>query len=970
MKSALDFRSLNPADVPIWDPSAVFFHLGSRAAGLTSAEVHDRRRDCGPNQLSQSRSWRWPRLVAKHFSNFFSLLLYAAGAVCFLADYLDRHAGLTTLGYALLGVALLNGVFALAQEARAERAMEELQKLLPSKVRVRRDRQGDEVAASELVPGDLLLLAEGERVPADARVVVARDLVVNNGPLTGESTPVPITSNPQTQTFLDCRNLVFAGATVLRGHGEAVVFATGSRSQFGRIATISAAIDRPASPLEREVRQLAAVLTIIALALGVSFFVYGWSIGRPWLTNLVFMMGIIVANVPEGLLPTLTLALSMASLRMARKQVLVKNLEAVESLGALHVICTDKTGTLTRNQLKLVATIEPTRETTLHPALHPASELVLHPALEPSVNPGPKTSPTDFDTRPAATPPCTWNALRLALIASDVQAAGGTWDGDPLDVAIAQELASRGEDPEAIRARVKDLFPFDVHRRTQAGLTIADANGRREFVVKGAWEAIREHLVAVHAPDPLAWPQRIQQLDELVHQWASSGRRLIALAYRSLQAADVPSSARDVRAAATDGSAKRSEESSFLPDTAYESLARELVLHSFLAFEDPVRDEVPRAMARCRRAGLRVVLITGDHPDTALAIAQRVGLCESPAVILGRELESLTTPQLAARLKQGATIFARTTPEQKMLIVQAWKSLGLNVGMTGDGVNDAPALKAADVGIAMGISGTDVAREAADLILLDDNFASIVVGIEEGRTIFRNIQRFTDYVLASNVPELVPYLLYILFPVPLALTIVQILAIDLGTDIVPAIGLGQEPPESDVMSEPPRRPTAGLLDWPLLLHAYLLLGLTEAGYSLLLFLGVLWRGGWNWGDRLTDSDPLYREATTATLATVVVMQMANVLGRRSQLGTGINRGLLTNRLLLLGLTLECLFLLAILTWTPAQRVLGTAPLTWPQLLWVFAGAPLILGVDWCCKYYVRMGGRFVFSRQVAQPPRD
>ncbi|MFM9118398.1 MAG: cation-transporting P-type ATPase [Planctomycetota bacterium] len=257
MKSAPDFRSVNPADVPTWDLSAVFVHLGSRAAGLTSPEVLVRRREYGPNQQAQARTWRRPRLIAKHFSNFFSLLLYAAGAVCFLAEHLDRHVGLTTLGFALLGVAVLNGVFALAQEARAERAMEELQKLLPSKVRVRRDRQGYEVAASELVPGDLLLLDEGERVPADARVVISRDLVVNNGPLTGESTPVPISSGPQTQAFLDCHNLVFAGATVLRGHGEAVVFATGSRSQFGRIALISAAINRPASPLEREVRHLA-----------------------------------------------------------------------------------------------------------------------------------------------------------------------------------------------------------------------------------------------------------------------------------------------------------------------------------------------------------------------------------------------------------------------------------------------------------------------------------------------------------------------------------------------------------------------------------------------------------------------------------------------------------------------------------------------------------------------------------------
>ena len=906
MKTPSDSRDDPLAAVASWPISAVFLHLRSRSEGLSAAEVKHRRDQFGPNQLQQSHSSQWPRLIGKHFSNFFSLLLYGSAVLCFLAEQSEAGTGLATLGIALLGVALLNGFFALAQEARAERAMEELRKLLPGRVRVRRDRQGCEISAAEIVPGDLLLLDEGERVPADARVVQSRDLVVNNGPLTGEATPVPIVAEPHVDSLAEESNLVFAGSAVLRGHAEAVVFATGSRSQFGQIAAISAQISRPPSPLEKEVHHLAQVLTCIALTMGASFFVYGLFWGRPWLTNLVFMMGIIVANVPEGLLPTLTLALSMGSLRMARKQVLVKNLEAVEALGAMHVICTDKTGTLTRNELQLVAVID-TR------------------SGERQVNPA--------DER---------DSLAVALVASAVEPARGAWDGDPLDVAIAQRFVQLGERPEQIRVEVCRAFPFDVHRRTQAGLDRDPTNSRRlRFVVKGAWEALRPRLIGLSDHDDLPWTERLRRLDELVHGWASQGQRLIAVAYRY-------------------GAEPQQLASWPRTDVSCEMLSADLWLQSFLAFEDPIRDEVPGAMRRCHQAGLRVALVTGDHPDTARAVAQRSGLSAaldrgtSSNVMLGSELACLSVPEIADRLRQGASIFARTTPEQKMKIVQAWKHLGLTVGMTGDGVNDAPALKAADVGIAMGVSGTDVAREAADIILLDDNFASIVAGIEEGRTIFRNIQRFTDYVLASNVPELVPYLLYIVFPVPLALTIVQILAIDLGTDIVPAIGLGQELPERDVMQQPPRSSTAGLLDWPLLAHAYLFMGLLQASYSLLLFFATLIAGGWHWGDRFEDTDPLYRRATTATLATIVVMQMANVIGRRSRTGTGFGRGLLANRVILAGLVLELLFLLAILTWPAAQHVLGTSELPGELLLAALGGAPLVLIADWCSK---RLGFR-------------
>ncbi len=893
--------------------------LRSGPAGLAEAEAGRRLAEFGPNRVERIAGVPLPVRFLQGFVHFFALILWLAAALAFFAELYGPGSGMGTLGLAIVGVIVLNGIFSFWQEYRAERALTALQKLLPHQVKALREGAVSPIPAEAVVPGDVLLLDAGDDIPADCRLLEARGLRVNNATVTGESLPRARDAEPCADDDpLHARNVLLAGTSVVSGEGRALVFATGMRTELGKIADLTQGERPPLSPLQKEIVRLSHVIAVLALVLGVVFFLLGQALGLSTWGSLLFGIGVIVANVPEGLLPTVTLALAMASQRMARRQALVRHLPSVEALGCATVICTDKTGTLTQNRMAV-------HRLFLDGRLLSADELT--------------DSPGHRDLLLAARH-C--HGLRETNGAAGVQMLG-----DPMEVALVEMARGCLAGPPALA--LLDSVPFDTDRKRLSTLHAGPAG--LVLYTKGAPETVLPLCRRVRIGDDEidldgAWKERFLRAQETL---ANQGLRVLAFACRRL------------------GQPPRADARGSLG----EDLEREMVLTGLVGLEDPPRPEVPEAVRRCRQAGIKVVMITGDHPHTARAVARQVGLVEGerPIVVIGEQLRRMSSTQLQLVLDAPEVLFARVSADQKLRIVEALQAKGQVVAVTGDGVNDAPALRQADIGIAMGRDGTDVARESADLVLLDDNFASIVAAVEEGRAVYANLRKFLTYVLTSNVPELVPYLAFVLFRVPLALTVVQILAVDLGTDVLPALALGAEKPDPDTMSQPPRPRGERLLNAALLLRAYLFLGGLEALGSMAAFFFVLLGGGWTWGQTLAWSDPLYVRATTACLCTIVVLQVVNVFCCRSERHSALNRGLLDNPLILAGIAGE-LVLLLLLTYTPVgNALLGTAPVGAEVWLFALPFALLLLALEELRKAWLRRRARAAAPSAPAPAPR-
>jgi calcium-translocating P-type ATPase len=865
--------------------------LRSSPGGLEPAEAARRLDEFGPNDVERSERPSVLRAFLREFTHFFAFVLWVAAGLALAAELWNPGHGMGVLAGAIVAVIAINGSFSFWQHHRAERAVEALARLLPLRVEVIRGGLLEPREASELVPGDLILLEEGSRVPADCRVLAAVALRVNNATLTGESVAVGLDSDPSAEEDVKhATNVALAGTSVVSGHGRALVTATGSHTQLSRIARLAQATRPGLSPLQREITRVTRLVTLLASGLGVVFFLLGELLGLPLWSNVLFAIGIIVANVPEGLLPTITLSLAMAAQRMARQHAVVRHLPSVEALGAATVICTDKTGTLTENRMAVRRIVVAGRS---HAVEADGPLLELSAAHRPF--------------------------FEACWLCENIKERGGPEThellGDPMEVALV-EMARRALPGAAPPERIAEI-PFDTSRRRLS--TVHRLNGEFVLHTKGALQSLLPLCAAV-AEDGGLVPLDAAARERVVaaeSELAAQGLRVLAVAWRRV-AEDEPTDA----------------------------LERDLVLGGLVALEDPPRRGVAEAIRRCHGAGIRVILVTGDHPGTALAIAREVGIVagDAPRVILGDELSRLSETALQLAFDASEIVFARLDAAHKTRIVSALQRKGEVVAMTGDGVNDAPALRMADVGVAMGKSGTDAARAAADLVLADDHFATIVNAVEEGRAVYANIRKFLTYILTSNVPEVVPYLAFVLLRIPLPLTVIQILAVDLGTDMLPALALGAERAEPDVMRRPPRPRSERLLSLRLLLRAYLFLGGIQAAGALAAYFFVLFRGGWQWGDALDAADPLYRSATTACLAAIVAMQVVNVFLCRSDRLSLLRTGLRGNRLLLVGVALEVLLLLAIVYTPLGQGIFGTHTLesdVW-WLLLLLAGTLLLL----------------------------
>ena len=861
---------------------------GSSPAGLTAKEAERRFREYGPNQVERVRRRPWPLRLLQEFAQFFSIILWIAAAFAFLAERSSPGEGMARVGYAIVIVILISGIFSFWQDYRNERTLAALQNLLPQEVKVLRDNTIAQLTVEQLVIGDVILLVAGDNVPADSRLIEAFDVRVNDAAITGESLPKVRDALPCEEAQpLRSRNILLAGTSLVSGEGKAVVFATGGQTEFGRIAHLTQTSSTGTSPLRRELAHMSRMIAVLAVAIGLGFFAIGSAIGVRFWTDLIFSIGIIVAMVPEGLLPTLTLSLVLAAQRMAKRKVLIRHLTSVETLGAATVICTDKTGTLTENRMRV-------RELLLGLEQCPVSALATRPDLAEHQR--------DF-------------FLTAALCHSlheGERRGEKVLLGDPMEAALVE--MGRAALPDLAPSHSVDEVSFDADRMRQS--VVYEAQGGRVLYCKGAPEALYplcRHISDAGAIRPLDAATRaaiVQAQDAM----AERGQRILAFATRNLPA-----------------------------DCERAAFEQDMIFLGLVGLEDPPRSDVPDAIGKCRTAGIKVIMVTGDHPHTADAIAREIGLVQTPhpKVVTGSQLRNLSDSELHFLLRAPELIFARVGADQKMRIVEALKAMRHIVAVTGDGVNDAPALKSAHIGIAMGMSGTDVARQAADMVLLDDNFAGIVSAIEEGRAVFQNIRKFLTYVLVHNVAELVPYFAFGLFRIPLPLTPIQALSVDMGTDSLTALGLGVERASPAVMQLAPRKQDERLLNLPLALRAYLFLGVIEASAAMASYFYVLFDGGWRFGQTLALSDPLYQRATTACLSTIIVLQIVSVYLCRSSVRSIFSLPFTDNRLILGGVALE-LALLLLINYSPlGNALLETAPV--PSGLWLLI-IPMAVGL--------------------------
>jgi magnesium-transporting ATPase (P-type) len=896
----------------------VFDALNASSDGLSSEEAKARLKKYGFNMLIERKHISTLYKFIVHFKDLFGILLLFASVLAAISQQWE-------LSLIILGVVLLNIFFSLFQESRAEKAMQTLRHWMPQYAKVMRDGELKKILVKEIVPGDIIVLEEGDRVPADARLIEAFDLWTNNVPLTGESEPQPRSTEQVVESEkaqLYSSNLVFMSTSVAKGRGKAVVFATGMNTQFGQIADLTQAIREEASPLQKEIALTAKYDFIIAVVVGIVFFVASmlW-LHLSFYTSVLFMIGVMVACVPEGLQVTVSSALAINVLKMVKQNVLVKRLSAVQTLGSVTVICTDKTGTITKGEMTVeklwvkdsvieVSGVgyEPTGDFTQNgERIGKEKTAGVEKLLEIAAmcNSAKIEPPSDRST-------C-WSVI-----------------GDPTDGALIVAALKYGLNIEDILSKkpMVNIMPFDFERKRMT--TVHTLNGDFLIYTKGAPRNILSvcNRILVDGNAEELTVENVQAVEDKIHEFASEGLRVIAVAYKKLP---------------------KSEYS-----TDRDAAEKDMIFVGLAAMRDPPRLEVREAVANAKRAGIKTVIITGDYGPTAKAIAEEVGIVTRDCcnVIRGVDLDTLSDGQITDAVRWGNVIFARVSPEQKLRIVKVIKESGEIVAVTGDGANDAPSLKEADIGVAMGVSGTDVAREAADIILLDDSFESIVKAVESGRAIYENIRKFIVYVFSHNWAELVPFVLYALLGIPLPLLVVQVLAIDLAIDVIPSLALSREPPEAGIMQEPPRSIKERLFTGRVFLRS-LYVGMIIAVGAMYGCLSTWVAGGWHLGITLPNNSPVYIKGVTMTFAGIVVAQVGNVLACRTSKVSIFKSRLSANKWIIIGIMAQ-LSILSFLVYVPLmQQFFGTTALGITDWAFLISLALIVIFAEEIRKFFAR-----------------
>jgi potassium/sodium efflux P-type ATPase len=925
------------------NPEQLYAALGSRPDGLTTLEAEERQASFGLNKIREIKGRSLLLKLVDNFTHMMAIMLWVAGIGALIAR-------MPELAVAVWAVNFINGIFSFFQEFRAEKATEALKRILPSSSRVMRDGEEKLILAEEIVPGDVIFFQEGDSIPVDCRLVSSADLRVNQSTLTGESRAVnrsalPVTGEGLTETEIP--NQIFAGTFVAAGSGKAIAYATGMNTQFGQIARLTQEVGADLSPLQKEMQSATKIVTYIAVSVALIFFLIAIFVAKINIIEaIIFAIGMCVAFVPEGMLPTVTLSLAMGTQRMAKKHALIKKLSAVETLGCTTVICTDKTGTLTQNEMTVTTIWVPIADAAGKPSgreiqvegvgYSPVGRITEN---KKSIDPR-----QDLAVSRTILTQAKCNTSRL-LPPDPTSGDGQRWKvlGDPTEAALIVLASKAGYSKEELNPEpnVAEL-PFDSRRKRMTVVQMEKgANGRFTLIAhtKGGIREILDQCSTILLGEqvvPLTqeWVDAIMAVND---GYARRGLRVLAAASRVLPEG--------------------------IEDYSIENIEQELTYTGMVAMQDPPRSDVAEAVQKCHTAGIRIIMITGDYGLTAESIARRIGIVRGDKVriVTGVDLEKMSDTTLRDVVKD-QVIFARVAPEHKLRVVSALQDDGNIVAVTGDGVNDAPALKKADIGVAMGISGSDVAKEAAEMILTDDNFGSIVNAIEEGRAVYENIKRFITYIFTSNIPEAIPFVFFALSAgsIPLAIRVMQVLAIDLGTDMFPALALVADPPEGSLMQIPPRKTTDHIITRQLLLRSYGFHGMFQGIVVMLAFYFFYHTNGYagQWtglpDETSAVANTVYYPATAMALASVVMCQIGNLFAQRSNRISFFKQKWFNNHLIWYGVAFEVALILAIVYLPFMNKFIQTKPFAPHYWLFLILFIPINPIADAIRKWFVSL----------------